>query len=300
MIPRKKITPSSPKKPVNEPEKSRINAAYMNITTSSEKFVPVKGVTYLWIYKPPEKPDDEKEIIIGIERPWEYPQAFGMKASDEKWKILAKQLQEADELGHVTLAATFDSKGAAQPELSKAYIGGELRYKSDGHWQMDNSSGRFGDLKGISLEQVRELVNEAAIHFEKATGIQPKVYVRPPKTDDYKRYKGIWKTDTKGKDDIEKAIKLLRDYIGDEKKSVTGAESKHYTSIVTEALQTFENKKPKDIKEFLDFFSSKLGKPKHINDPLITGLMFIARKTKSEFELSDVYVASNLGKSRSS
>src|SRR5262249_20820314 len=73
------ITAKKPHRVSNQ-EIGRINYAYTNITQNRnapnpKPFKPVEGVLYSWVYL--ENPETgNREIILGIEKPWLYPQAF--------------------------------------------------------------------------------------------------------------------------------------------------------------------------------------------------------------------------------
>lgn len=334
---------------ISEDEERGINLAYKNISdevkTLGRKFEPVEGVTYLWILA---KANDSnaKEMITGIEKPWEYPQAFGFtpepsspvsvssndsstsstdseressnfhasvattrndspsrsrslsERSDgsdfsdyseggsspvskstkvSSWGEISNQLLQAGKRGHASLATAFDEKGEADPYKGRAFIGGELKYqKQSKQWQLDNCSGRFGDLPGVKIKEIDGLMKEAVALFKEATGLEAQVFIRAPKTSAFKELKGLWvKTDDKGP--VELALGLLT------RSSQTEFKNAY---LLNQSLAEFRAKKPGTVEELLSPFKKLLSESTDSENGLIKTLMFIARKAKVEIKLN--------------
>lgn len=272
-------------KVVKPQESERISLSYNNITEqkklAGETFTPIKGVVYLWVYT------TTQEIIVGIEEPWKYPQAF-IDVTDQKqmdnFRKIVKQTKSSGMLGHPTLACSFDEAGKALPEKGTAYIGGELKY-IDGQWQIDNYSGRFGVLKNKATD-VQHLMLDVIAKFEESMGFKPIFTLSLPQASHLKAYYKIWQS---GKDDIDGAIKLLEDYTKSSdtiKLAVTFHWNRNNIDVVEKALQYFRDNQPQSVKEILDYFSSTLGHDTNPTGSLVRRLNFIAGQTGNTFEIN--------------
>jgi hypothetical protein len=271
-------------------EAGRINLTYTDITESNSDFKPVPGVPYLWVVTSEladKKSSDEKRIIVGVEEPWKYPQAMGFSKNDPIWKenIEKQLLENKGMLGHPTLAAAFDSSsGEANLKEGKAFVGGELNFKN-GHWELDNYSGRFGKVTNLHPLVALRLMDEAAEGFKKVIGEKPNINITMKKgifnqfPSSLKTYYKEWENG--GTTQVDKAINLLKIYSKPSKINLffTGRDQRHYQKLVRDALLDFEKEKPKDITAVLDYFKNKLGSLNHPNDSLIRRLEFIAALT---------------------
>ena len=178
--------PMPPEKSVNKAEESRINPAYIKLEDlHCDNLVP--GVTYLWVLKA------GGNIVVGIEKPWVYPEAFNYDLSDlkdqERWADISRQLQSAPELaktehgfGHPTLGAAFSEKG--EVVIGYAHLGGELRFKSD-HWVLDNRSGRYGRAQETAPEHLIKMqytLESVAVAFNlQGIDVIPQLYLKTKK-----------------------------------------------------------------------------------------------------------------------
>jgi hypothetical protein len=306
---------------IKEREENKINYAYMNITQEAaahpkDKFQPIKGVTYLWVCVPGEE-NEKKEMIVGIEEPWKYPQAFAgghpdlialsqHLEGDALWAALANEfrqqkwqeetLKEMEAIaksqkggrGHASLAAAFD-KGQAFPEFGKAYIGGELKFEG-GKWQLDNCSGRFGDIPNVTLAVVTQQMQEAVQLLKEAAGIEASFLIRMPKTLGFYQNKSIWsnlKDKASEKDNVLFSIQLLETYLASTDSS---SKSERYKNEVRQILEKFKANKPQKMEDFMKPFEGFVKEQTDSKDPLMQALMFIARKTRTALPLSDAYI----------
>ncbi|HAT1130430.1 TPA: hypothetical protein NR353_001600 [Legionella pneumophila] len=170
---------------VKDTEKDRLNPGYFRIK-SGDRVVLREDIVYLWSY------NSQKELVIGIEYPWQYPEIFNvdMKNEQEKkiWNSICAQLQGLIEgikahhgFGHPTLAAEFNSDG--QVKVGLAHLGGELKC-INGEWIIDNRSGRFGRYDEVSADirlQIENTINEVASIFQEANiKVTPKLHFKNP------------------------------------------------------------------------------------------------------------------------
>ena len=125
---------------------TRLNPAWTDITQAKHddpgyRFQPVQSVRYDWLLTHPAN-----HIIVGLEKPWEHPEAFGCRGNEQWWLRYAGEMREAGRTGHPTLSATFSrpDEGGAVSGGGQAIIGGELVYQNAGRWLINNNSGRFG------------------------------------------------------------------------------------------------------------------------------------------------------------
>jgi hypothetical protein len=181
---------TQPKEPhrLKDTEKDRINPAFVNLT-AGDKFYPHEEIVYLWAY------NANKELAVGIEYPWQHPEAFDLDLGNDNeravWELISEQLQTLIEgiikhygFGHPTLAANFDEEGSISVHL--AHLGGELKYV-EGEWVIDNKSGRFGRYEEADLEIQRQIENtmlEVSDIFNNAgIPVKPKLDFENPKID---------------------------------------------------------------------------------------------------------------------
>ncbi|HEU5469212.1 MAG TPA: hypothetical protein VFV67_01055 [Actinophytocola sp.] len=130
----------------------RLNAGWFDLTEEPGGMTPVEGVVYLWVIR------GDGHLILGVEDPTKFPQAFGTDVSG---------LKSVDGLGHPTLAATFGAGG--ELDVGEGRIGGELFH--EGGWVINDHSGRYGSGRGDTTA----LLVEAAEYF-RAFGIDVQGY----------------------------------------------------------------------------------------------------------------------------
>ena len=155
-------------KDIKPSEQDRINPAYCNISAIG-RFDPVKTVKYIWALT------KDGEIIIGIDKPWEYPQAFQIdirKPEQKKlWDEIVIQLKKglllkSDDslpkaaIGHPTIVVHFQTEdhkvGTVIP--GECVLGGDLYFNSDQNsWILNNRSGRFGRKKTFGLDEQQKV-----------------------------------------------------------------------------------------------------------------------------------------------
>lgn len=269
-MPKNKIISKLPRY-VRKPEEGRVNAAYWNIT-KQPGFKPNPGVTYLWIL------NADGDIVIGIEEPWKYPQAFNL---EEKiaGKILTEMQQEMKTnkilgLGHPTLVTQFDEKGIPLSALGKAKIAGEL-YFVDGEWQIDNLSGRYGQ-RDEDLMEVQYFLHEVSEQFQRDSSVRPSIRLNMPGKEYLylDRYLDLWK---KGANESEAAQCLLRDYLSNK-------ESKSVAFVKKILLNLLKNNK---LEDFLEKVSFKINVIPALQEDaeLIRVMKFIAGQANIPFEI---------------
>lgn len=184
----KLFKPEYAAKKIKASEKNRINPAYTNIS-QGQTFKAIEGVTYLWLYT------DKMEVIMGIDKPWHYPEAFKVN-NDAEWQRIAAQLREGaqsnnklEPIGHPTLACTFEPTGAAKSEEGKAYLGGELRYdNSKDQWVLSNKSGRFGRAKetdAFIIDKSKKILYEVGREISHHNKIKIDIYYRHNKVETF-------------------------------------------------------------------------------------------------------------------
>jgi hypothetical protein len=151
---------------------TRLNPAWTDITQAKRddpgyRFEPVQSVRYDWLLTHPAN-----HIVVGLEKPWEHPEAFGCRGNEPWWLRYAQEMEEAGRTGHPTLSATFSrpDEGGAVSSGGQAIIGGELVYQNAGRWLINNNSGRFGVIRqrtGETHEQHVERVH-ALLEYAKS------------------------------------------------------------------------------------------------------------------------------------
>jgi hypothetical protein len=266
-------------------ESGRLNSFYTNITLNgmkSESCKLVESVPYLWVY------NDKEEIIIGVEDPLKYPQAFvdpGIPIQKAAFDKIKPSLFAARKLGHPTLASHFDDKGAALTDRGQAYIGGELICEN-GKWILNNVSGRYGKLKN-KPKDVQRLMHEVGNKLSAALGVQVMVNVTLAHAKYLKAYNKIWK---KGSDDVERAMLLLQDYAKSNSAALTftGHWDRKHIDLVRNIFKEFEEFPPHDVQDILIHFSLALdGVEVSETSSLLRRLKFIAEQTKSDFKIGE-------------
>ena len=155
-------------KVIKPSEQDRINPAYCNISAMG-RFDPVRTVKYIWALT------KNNEIIIGIDKPWEYPQAFQIDISKPEqkklWENIVSQLKkglllENDDclpkaaIGHPTIVVHFKTDenivGAVIP--GECVLGGDLYFNNDHNcWILNNRSGRFGRKNASGLDEQQKV-----------------------------------------------------------------------------------------------------------------------------------------------
>jgi len=206
-----KFTPITPHK-LRPQEEERINPGYINIT-KGDAFTPVANVLYIWIYTA------EKELIVGVKKPWMHPEAFFNAnaleeiTSKDWWKKTSKDWEEAGRIGHPTLSDAFEQTGEASPQKSRVLIGGKIILNEDNTIGIYNKSGRFGNVKNDPIDALY-LLHEIKDLFAKAIRIQAKfnikLVLKNPKVDYLPSYYKIWE---KSNDELSSALSLLRSYL---------------------------------------------------------------------------------------
>ena len=176
---------------VKTSELAIINPVWIDILANPEEFTQIKeieafqDVVFLWVLR------EDGKVIVGIEEPWRFPEAFDPSLKDplEKMKEYFEENKKFFEKdgsgGHPTLAAWFADDGRSSCYAGAAYIGGELKFnKSSGKWELSNKSGRFGRIdeiiaKTVTLEEVIEKMTEAADIIEKSIGLDVTLDIYP-------------------------------------------------------------------------------------------------------------------------
>ena len=163
------VQPSDRYKPVKGAviAPSRLNPAWTDLTESpigsrTFSFEPVQSVRYDWVLTSPEL-----HLVVGLEKPWEHPEAFGFRDGDPRWERISAQLQVAGRTGHPTLVCSFapiDGNPQASAGIVEStglgLIGGELIYQNAGAWLINNNSGRFGVVKKLDANAKRSMLQQ--------------------------------------------------------------------------------------------------------------------------------------------
>ena len=138
----------------------RLNPAWTDITQAKRdnalyQFQPVQSVRYDWLLTSPDH-----HVIVGLEKPWEHPEAFGCRGDEIWWRRVKEELKQSGRTGHPTLSAAFSNvdEGGKIESAGQAVIGGELVYQNAGRWLINNNSGRFGIIRAHDHESHEEHV----------------------------------------------------------------------------------------------------------------------------------------------
>lgn len=165
-------------------ELGRINPAYTDVRNINASTL-VPGVPYLWTL------NESGQVLIGIEKPWEHPEAFHVDVTNEvdlqRWNMIVQQLQSATEseshegFGHPTLGASFTETGEA--DVGAAYLGGELHFDvARNHWILDNRSGRYGRTRETEPQAIiqiqRTLEHVAKLFQAQGISIEPRLVLK--------------------------------------------------------------------------------------------------------------------------
>jgi len=142
---------------------TRLNPAWTDITADpvgsrTFSFEPVQSVRYDWVLTSPDL-----HLVVGLEKPWEHPEAFGFRAGDPRWRKIAGDMESSGRTGHPTLVCNFAAADPEHPERAGAIestglglIGGELVYQNAGSWLINNNSGRFGIVRKLDANAKRQ------------------------------------------------------------------------------------------------------------------------------------------------
>ncbi|HHF7350021.1 TPA: DUF5617 domain-containing protein [Legionella feeleii] len=235
---------------VKEQEKNRLNPCFSHIR-DVDGLIP--GVSYLWVI------DQEGNINIGIEKPWLYPQAFGLKNESDEWTKIKKTLYKSGGFGHPTLSPVFDKKGnvATSTDTKCCYFGGEINYK-DGKWVVDNNSGRFGIIN-LDENKLQNALNIVSSSIRNLTKYRVDVNLMTIGSTYLKSYYIQW---TKGKSNLESSIKLLEDYangnsVGSYLKLRFFRDGSKDLTLVKEIIQKAKECKIETVEELIASFTEK-------------------------------------------
>lgn len=131
-------------------EQDRLNLAYINLNELRPAIFQ-EAVNYLWIFT------EKQGIVFGIEKPWEYPQAFTLNPDETKnkelWDSIKASAFENPRFGHPTLGVSFSQETSEMGNILEgaAYLGGEFYFsKKTKTWILNNQSGRYGRFDTVS------------------------------------------------------------------------------------------------------------------------------------------------------
>jgi hypothetical protein len=257
----------TPKK-VKEQEKNRLNPCFSHIK-DVDGIIP--GISYIWAI------DQEGNINIGIEKPWLYPQAFGLKKESYEWTKLKEKLYKKGGFGHPTLSSIFDKKGnvVTSTDTKCCYFGGEINYK-DGKWIIDNNSGRFGIIN-LDENKLQNALNIVSNSIRTLTKDRVDVNLMTTGSTYLKSYYIQWH---KGKYNLESSIRLLEDYangnsIGSYLKLRFFRDGSKDVTLVKEIIQKAKECKIETVEELIASFTEKKD-IRHFDDGLQRRLKFIS------------------------
>lgn len=165
---------------------ARLNPAWTDLTENpigsrTFSFAPVRSVRYDWVLTSPDL-----HLVVGLEKPWEHPEAFGFHSGDRVWKKIASDMQSAGRTGHPTLVCNFAAIDPSHPERAGAIestglglIGGELVYQDSGTWLINNNSGRFGVVRKLTdenydqhVQRINAILSFVATKFHHEGGLR--------------------------------------------------------------------------------------------------------------------------------
>ncbi|STX27965.1 Uncharacterised protein [Legionella beliardensis] len=150
-----------PRKNFKEHERGRLNPALTPIEHLEELH---EDIPYIWAI------DREGNVIVGLEKPWAYPHAFGYEGDEPLWQEIKKQLLLENEkwnYGHPTLTPLYNENGEiiSSDTSELAFLGGELVYKDD-IWIINNKSGRFRNTLNKDNELASpEIIEQILTHI---------------------------------------------------------------------------------------------------------------------------------------
>jgi len=152
----------------------RLNEGYQDLTARQEQgesFTPQPDVKYLWVI------GENGHLMTGVEVPRIDDQATPEQQAEQARQKHAfvddpehigntGQAQQANwnavqDLGHPTLAATFDANGDAH--VGAGRIGGEL-FQENNVWVINDHSGRYGRNRGDSTHLLANAAEEFRNH----------------------------------------------------------------------------------------------------------------------------------------
>lgn len=196
--------PTLPKN-VKEQEKYRLNACWFPL---EDMFTPVVNVPYLWVAT-------EDQIIIGIEKPWEHPEAF---VDPDDYYALAEimpilhDMELHGRLGHPTLATEFQGDGTVNAKRGRAIMAGELILDRHDICVINNDSGRFDMSAVLDEEAAKKKLIEIRRSFEQKlpSFLSFELHYYYPKKSHSKHYNEIVAV---AGSNFEATINLLIDYL---------------------------------------------------------------------------------------
>jgi hypothetical protein len=160
---------------------TRLNPAWTDLTANpigsrTYSFGAVQSVRYDWVLTSPDL-----HLVVGLEKPWEHPEAFGFHENDRYWRQIAAEMESSGRTGHPTLVCSFAAVDPAHPERAGGIestglglIGGELVYQNAGSWLINNNSGRFGVVKKLDANAKRtflgQIESQTQRHYEETSG----------------------------------------------------------------------------------------------------------------------------------
>ncbi len=259
---------------IKEAEKERLNPTFTYLENMEyESLIP--GVPYLWVM------NEESKVIVGIEKPWLYPQALGFKGDEDIWlnkiKVKLEKSGASTGFGHPSLAPKFNNESGeiiTTTESEVAYLGGEINFKN-GKWIVDNYSGRFGSVDAkISDHDVQKVMSNVSAEVQKKTSHLVDVHMIRNSS----HIKSYYKQWNKGQDLKSSALRLLEDFCKGSsfgsKIKLTFFRQKEDVDCVKHFLKKINTDEVKinEPKDILNYFKDK----KIIDRGLIRRLDFIA------------------------
>jgi hypothetical protein len=177
------------RKTVKPWEEGRLNPAYCQITSDLDVHL-IPSVPYIWVLT------SENQLILGVEEPWNYPEAFHINVSRPQdaqvWMNLVSKMKLSlidrstvsalmtatsslvngvvsispspesvcfeRRLGHPTIAVRFSDHLSTCGTMTPepCRLGGDL-YCDNGQWVINNRSGRYGCKHESSLEHQEQI-----------------------------------------------------------------------------------------------------------------------------------------------
>lgn len=206
-MPAKKLFLQKPHS-LREQEKNRLNPALINSDALTEL---LPEIPYLWAL------NKDCELMIGIEKPWLYPQAFGFTENNALWlqiKGFFIDVISTKGFGHPTLVPIFDQQGNVITGTNThcAYLGGEIYFHKN-QWVVNNSSGRFGIKAGLwSVDKytIYHSLQFVANKLQKLTEVPVIINMILGQPSYINLYLKHW---SKGKDNFQSAVYLIKDYV---------------------------------------------------------------------------------------
>lgn len=148
---------------VKDNERGYLNPGYTDLTDCFEKHIApprfVPGQMYLWVLT------GDDHLVIGLENAWKQ----GGALDTDLERGISNYLESKGKAGHPTLTPRWNDDGSVSDDPGQACIGGELNF-TDGHWVIDNNSGRYGSGPGDGSRK-RDLMNHAARKFQQEVNL---------------------------------------------------------------------------------------------------------------------------------